>query len=137
MKVILNNGTELEVIVVNGSSKQFQGANRDSLEFQFAKAIPQTFEELNTLFSNQNNTNKITLTSDTASYIHDNYSLKVSMGLIPVTLAIATDTTPEITEERYSIIMAQKSYKEIELENLNKQLATTQEAVDFILMGGM
>jgi len=118
MKVILNNGTELDAIVVNGSSRYFQGASRDSLEFQLSKSILQTFEELDELFSNPSNTSKITLTAEGESYIHDNYTLKVQMALMPVVVTPATDTEPEVIEERYSIIMAQKTYKEIQLESL-------------------
>lgn len=127
MKVLLSNGTELDAIVVNGSSRHFQGASRDSLEFQFAKTIPQTFDELDTLFSNSLNTSKITLVSDTASYIHDNYSLKVQMALIPVVIAVATDTTPEVVEERYSVVMARKTYSELQMESL-------QETVDILVL---
>lgn len=127
MKVILNNGTELEAIVVNGSTRHFQGASRDSLEFQFAKTIPQTFEGLDTLFSNPLNTSKITLVNGDASYIHDNYILKVSMGLIPVTIANATDTTAEVVEDRYTVVMAQKTYAEMEVEALKEMVALLTE----------
>lgn len=118
MRLTLNNGTELDIIIANGSSRYHQGENRDSLEFQLSKSIPQTFEELDELFSNPSNTSKITLSEGETSYIHDNYTLKVQMALIPVVITPATDTEPEITEERYSIIMAQKTYKEIQLESL-------------------
>ncbi len=118
MKLTLNNGTELDIIVANGSSRYFQGENRDSLEFQLSKSIPQTFEELDELFSNPSNTSKITLSEGETSYIHDNYTLKVQMALMPVVIMPATDTEPEVVEERYSIIMAQKTYKEIQLESL-------------------
>lgn len=127
MQIILNNGTELEAIVVNGQTRYFQGANRDSLEFQFAKTIPQTFEELDELFSNPDNTSKITLNGGETSYIHDNYTLKVQMALIPVIVTPATDSSPEVVEERYSVIMAQKTYSEIQLESL-------VEAVDILVL---
>jgi len=122
MKVILNNGTELTAEVVNGSTRHFQGASRDSLEFQFLKAIPQTFGELDTLFSNSENTSKVTLDNNGTAYVHDNYTLKVSMGLIPVEIAKATDTTDAIFEERYTVVMAQKTYAEMEIEALQKSV---------------
>lgn len=118
MRLTLNNNTELDIIVANGGSRYYQGENRDSLEFQLAKTIPQTFEELDELFSNPNNTSKITLSEGETSYIHDNYTLKVQTALIPVVIMPATDTEPEVIEERYSIVMAQKTYKEIQLESL-------------------
>lgn len=127
MKVILNNGTELQGIVANGSTRHFQGASRDSIEFQLPKTLPITFDELDGLFSNPMNTSKIKIATDTAEYIHDNYSLKVSIGLIPVVIQSATDTQEEVVEERYSVVMAQKTYKEIQLESL-------VETVDVLVM---
>lgn len=119
-QITLKDGTTLDVVLINGQTRYFQGANRDSLEFQLAKTIPQTFEELDELFSNQDNTAKMTLANDESSYIHDNYTLKVQMALIPVVIMPATDTEPEITEERYSVIMAQKTYSEMQMESLQK-----------------
>lgn len=118
MIVKLINKKELEAIQVNGSTRHFQSANRDSLEFQFSKTIPETFEELDTIFSDSKNTSKITLSDEVSQYIHDNYTLKVQMALIPVVITPAADESPEITEERYSIVMAQKTYQELQMEEL-------------------
>lgn len=126
MKVILNNGTELTAEVVNGSSRHFQGASRDSLEFQFANASV-TFEQLDTLFSQEANTNRITLVNGETSYLHENYSLRVSVGFAPVVIAIATDTTPEVVENRFTVVMAQKTYKEIQANAL-------RDTVDILVM---
>jgi hypothetical protein len=126
MKVILNNGTELEAILVNGQNLYFQGANRDSLEFQFAKTVV-TFEKLDTLFTEPKNTKRIVLQQGEGSYLHENYSLRVSMSLAPVVVTPATSTEPEVTEERYSVVMAQKSYVELQQEAL-------QEAVDLLAL---
>lgn len=127
MIIKLNNGTELQGIVANGSTRHFQGANRDSIEFQLPKTLPITFDELDALFSNSSNTSKIKIATDTAEYIHDNYSLKVSIGLIPVVIQSATDTQEEVVEERYSVVMAQKTYKEIQMDSL-------VETVDVLVM---
>ena len=127
MIIKLKNGTELQGIVANGSTRHFQGANRDSIEFQLPKTLPITFDELDGLFSNSWNTSKIKIATDTAEYIHDNYSLKVSIGLIPVVIQAATDTQEEVVEERYSVVMAQKTYKEIQMDSL-------VETVDVLVM---
>ena len=127
MIIKLKNGTELQGIVANGSTRHFQGANRDSIEFQLPKTLPITFDELDGLFSNPLNTSKIKIITDTAEYIHDNYSLKVSIGLIPVVIQAATDTQEEVVEERYSVVMAQKTYKEIQMDSL-------VETVDVLVM---
>lgn len=126
MKVNLNNGTELEAIVVNGSTRHFQGASRDSLEFQFASNSV-TFEQLDTLFAQESNTSRITLVNGETSYLHENYSLRVSMGFAPIVVAIATDTTAEVTENRFTVVMAQKTYKEIQSDAL-------RDTVDVLVM---
>jgi hypothetical protein len=118
MKLTLNNGTEWNVVAVNGQTRNFQGTNRDALEFQFAKTIPQTFEDLDMIFANPENTKRITLQGDNGSFLHENYTLRVSMSLIPVIISAETPTGPEVIEERYSIIMAQKSYMELQVESL-------------------
>lgn len=126
MKVILNNGTELEAIQVNGQSRYFQGANRDSLEFQFAKDAV-TFEQLDMLFAEPENTKQITLQQGEEIYLHENYSMRVSMGLAPVVITPTTDTAPEVAEERYSVVMAQKTYVETQQQAL-------QETVDMLVL---
>jgi len=126
MKVILNNGTALNAILVNGQNRYFQGANRDSLEFQFAKDAV-TFDQLDTLFAAPENTKRITLQQGEKTYLHENYSLRVSLNLAPVMITPATGTEPEVTEERYSVVMAQKSYVELQQEAL-------QEAVDILTL---
>lgn len=40
------------------------------------------------------------------------------MSLTPVVVEPATSTTPEVTEERYSIVMAQQTYTEKLIEQL-------------------
>lgn len=126
MKVILNNRTELEAIQVNGQSQYFQGANRDSLEFQFPKDAV-TFEQLDILFSEPENTKRIALQQGEETYLHENYTLRVSMGLAPVVITPASGTVPEVTEERYSAIMAQKTYAELQLEAM-------RETVDILVL---
>ncbi|QOX63659.1 hypothetical protein FRZ06_10000 [Anoxybacterium hadale] len=126
MKVILNNGAELDAILVNGQTRYFQGANRDSLEFQFSKDAV-AFDHLDTLFIEPENTKRITLQQGEKTYLHENYTLRVSMGLAPVVITPATGTEPEVIEERYSVVMAQKTYAELLLEAM-------QETVDILVM---
>ena len=128
MKVILNNNTEMEAILINGSIRFFQGTNRDGLEFQFSKDAV-TFEQLDMLFADPENTKRITLQQEGSeeTYLHENYSLRVSLGLAPIVITPATDTEPEVIEDRYSVIMAQKTYAEMQQEAL-------QETVDTLVL---
>lgn len=125
MIVKLNNDVELECILVNGQSRYFQGSNRDTLEFQFAKNSI-TFDILDALFGNPENTSRIIITDNNGSFLHSNYSLRVEMNLSNIIIAPATDVNPEITEERFTVVMAQKSYQELQIERL-------QSAVDALI----
>ena len=118
MKIKFLDGLELDAIQVNGSRRYFQGAQRDSLEFVFEKGV-YSFDDLDEYFSNKSKTSKITLIDDAQNqYIYDDYVIRVSMSLTPVVVEPATSTTPEVTEERYSIVMAQQTYTEKLIEQL-------------------
>jgi hypothetical protein len=126
MQITLNNGATLDALVVNGSKRHFQGESRDSLEIQFAKEAV-SFEQLDSLFGEPENTKRIILQQGDEMYLHENYILRVSLSLSPVVVTPATDTDPEVTEERYSVVMAQKTYKEMQIESL-------QETVDILVL---
>ena len=121
-QITLKDGTTLDVVRTNGQGKYFQGANRDSLEFQFAKDST-TFDALDALFGDIENTSKITITDDSGSYVYENYTLRVGMSLIQVVISPEIDTAPEVTEERYTVTMAQKTYSEKQLEDLRAAVA--------------
>jgi len=119
MLVRLNDGTELNTIVVNGQTRFFQNAQRDSLEFVFKKD-EYPFDTLDGYFADRDKTRKITIIEPGAGaeYIYDDYVLRVSMVMSPVVIEPATSTTPEVTEERISVIMAQQTYIEKLIEQL-------------------
>ncbi|MBN7773139.1 hypothetical protein [Clostridium aminobutyricum] len=123
MKIKLNDNTELNVIQVNGGGRYFQGQNRDSLEFVFAKDA-YTFTELEALFADKTKTEKVTTIDDADTEnpvtlgVYDDYVLRVSMELKPVVITLATTETPEVTEERITVVMAQLTYIEKQLAKL-------------------
>lgn len=124
-QITLNNGTLLNVVQINGQSRYFQGANRDSLEFHFQKD-GNSFDTLDSLFT-EANTKKITVTTDTGSFVYDNYSLRAGMSLVSIVTVPAEGTMPEVTEERYTVITAQKTYAEMQQEAL-------RETVDILVL---
>jgi hypothetical protein len=123
MKIIFNDGTEKECIMVNGSTRYIQGANRDCLEFHFAQdAI--TFDELDSMFYNEENTKHIILSDGVNQYVHDNYCIRVELRYSPFLVTPATDTTPDVFEQRFMITMAQKTYAEVQMESLQDTVDT-------------
>lgn len=119
MRIIFNDLIEVNAIMVNGISKFYQNAQRDSLEFIFKKT-DYPFDTLDRYFIDKTKTVKITLVDDITGtqYIYEDYTIRVSMILAPAILAPATSTSPEVTEERISVVMAQKTYMEKQIEQL-------------------
>lgn len=110
-------GTTLTVLDFKGNLINFQGANRDSLQIQLAKdAI--SFDALDALTASQANTAKLITIDGSNQYVHDNYCLRVSLGLNPVIITPATSTSPAVTEERLCVTLAQKTYAELQTEQL-------------------
>lgn len=125
MQIEFNDGTTLDVLAVNGNPTYFQGAQRDSLEIQIDKSKT-TFDALDALTAGEN-TSKLTLIDGEHQYEHDNYSLRTELALKPIVTAAATDTTPEQTEDRLCVTLAQKTYQELQVEEL-------QSSVDEIIL---
>ena len=121
MNIKLNDGTILDCIVINGSQRYFQGANRSCLEFQFSDSAV-TFAELESLFGDSTKTSKITIVSDGEEYLNENYVLRAEMKYIPYIVEPETGTTPEVTEQRFIVTMAQKTYAEKQLEDLQAKV---------------
>lgn len=138
-QITLKNGTTVDVVQINGQGRFFQGANRDSLEFHFPKE-GNSFETLEPLFT-EANTAKITVTNDAGSFVYNDYSLKAGMALVPVVITPAQGTDPEVSEERYTVTMAQKTYAEKQLEataaNSMIALEGLAEIYETLIVGGV
>ncbi|MDD4565739.1 MAG: hypothetical protein PHE79_09745 [Eubacteriales bacterium] len=134
-QITLSNGTTIDVVQINGQSRFFQGANRDTLEFHFVKS-GNSFDNLDALFT-ATNTARIIVSGEPVpdgnggvtipQYFYDDYSLRAGMALIPIVVTPADGTNPEVTEERYTVTMAQKTYTE-------KQMESLQETVDIFVL---
>lgn len=123
-------GTELTAITVIGSQQAYQGPSRKTLEFHFASNAT-TFEQLNTLFTVPGS---ILITNDTDTYQHDNYALRVSTALREVVVTPETDTEPAVTEQRYVVVMAQRTYMEARLEAVKSQVELIDGALFDLIM---
>ena len=122
MQIKLNDTTTLDVVNVNGQSTYFQGANRDSLEFHFIRT-KYTFDALDKLFT-ESNCKRITLINEREEFVHDNYVLRTKAEIRPVEITAATSETPAVMEDHIIITMAQKTYAEIQIENLQSTVDT-------------
>lgn len=119
MKITFANGAELETLKVDGGKRFVQNAQRDVLTFWFAKEAA-SFEELDAAFGSAQNTERITITGDDgAEALHEGYILRLSLALVPVVITPESARAPAVTEERYSVEMAQETYT----EHLIRQIA--------------
>ena len=121
MQLKFNDGATLDALVVNGKSVYAQGAQRDALEIQMAKEAI-TFDTLDKLTADSTKTGKITLIDGDQQYIHDNYSIRAELAIKPVVITPATSTTPEVTEERFCVTLAQLTYVEVQQLAMQAQI---------------
>jgi hypothetical protein len=117
MQIEFNDGTALDVLSVSGKSTYHQGAQRDALEIQIAKSTT-TFDALDTLTGSSSNTGKLTVIDGDKQYEYDNYSIRTEFALKPVTITEATPTTAAVTEDRLCVTLAQLTYAELQIAEL-------------------
>jgi hypothetical protein len=128
MQVKFNDGTTLEVLAVNGKSVYVQGTQRDALEIQMAKDTT-TVDALDALTADNAKTGKITITDDSGTYVHDNYSIRAELAIKPVITAQATSTTSEVTEDRLCVTLAQLTYSEVQMAAQQAQIDAQTQAI--------
>jgi hypothetical protein len=126
MQIKFSDGTVLDALAIKGNSVYFQGAQRDSLEIQIDKSKT-TFDALDALTGDAAKTGKLTIIDGDKQYEHDNYSIRTELALKPVVTAAATDTTPEQTESRLCVTLAQLTHLEV-------QQAAQQVQIDALVL---
>lgn len=125
MKIILANGKELNPIVVEGSSKMVQGANRDCLFFVFPAET--SLDELDGIFTPAN-CETVTVIDGEKEHIYSGYTVRDMLKRDLVRVSKETDIEPAVYENRVTVSMAQRTYQET-------QMAELQEALELILSG--
>ena len=142
MHLILTDGTQLNHIGATGTTKYVQGANRDTITFEFDET--HSVDELRNLFTEQNcevinivtdevvetlienkdgTTETKTETVYTDNY-HEGYVIRAEVAEKIKEITPATGTTPAVTETRVFVTMAQRTYNETLLKENNDVLAT-------------
>lgn len=132
MKITLANGSELHPIMVLGEEKSINGAKRDTLEFVFSPEM--SLDELDTIFTPANcETIKLheVITNEYGGeteieHIHTGYVIRAGLSRTPVVTAVATDTAPEVVENRVTVSMARRNYVEYSLDALKILLGESE-----------
>ena len=112
MKVIMQDGTELEPLGISGEPATVQGETRDSLVFDFPASAG--LEAINSAFSPENCESIRIVEDGGTEHIHTGYVLRVSLTMTPA--------ESEIGEGRITVAMAKRSYAEEQLLAIRSQV---------------
>lgn len=126
MNIKLNNNVELEAILVTGGPRYVQGANRDVLSFVFPATTG--LEALDAAFT-ADNCESISLVDDQGNEnIHTGYTVRVELSKAAVEVTPATADADAVYEDRITVAMAQRTYAETQLAQLQAAVAALSAA---------
>lgn len=147
MHLLLKDGTQLNHIGATSVSKYIQGANRDTLTFEFndsysVDALRAVFTEANcetinivtdevveTTIENEDGTTEVKSEVVYTNNYWDGYVIRVEVAEKVKEIEPATGITPAITETRVFVTMAQRTYAETQMANLQAQNDLLAECV--------
>lgn len=120
MKITLANGTELNPLLVKGATAHVQGTRRDTLSFIFPAtegitALDEAFTE--------KACDTITITGDNGDVsTHKGYIIRSEIKKALVEVSPATSENEAVSEERITVVMAQRTYMETKLAEMAAML---------------
>lgn len=137
MYIILTDGTRLNHIGATGETRYLQGANRDTITFEFDEThsvdyLRSVFTEHNCEVINIVTEDEVTLEDGNIDIIHNNnyhegFVIRAEVAEKVKEIEPATGTTPAVTETRVFVTMAQRTYAET-------QIASLTETVDILVL---
>lgn len=118
MIIRFNDNTEIPLIKVQSREAYIQNSSREVYDFHFDQNEV-TFEQLDTLFGDEEKVNKIYLMDDEeVTHMHEDYSIRVSLAYLPVEIVPETPNSPAQMENRFIVSMARKTYLEKTVSHL-------------------
>ena len=151
MHIILSDGTKLNHIGATGETRYLQGANRDTITFEFDEAysvdaLREVFTEANcetinivtddvveTVIENEDGTTETKTETVYTDNYHEGYVIRAEVAEKIKEITPATGTTPAVTETRVFGTMAQRTYAETRLAVLNAQNEEIAATLDSVL----
>lgn len=125
MKIKLVNNAEFSPIMVTGSLRYIQGANRDTLNFIFPAT--EDMAALDEAFSAENCESITIIGNDETENIHKAYTIRAELNKSSVEVTPATESEAAVFEDRITVSMSQRTYAE-------SQLASLTDTVDVLVM---
>lgn len=121
MKIKLSNGTELTPILVTGERRHIHGAGRDALSFIFPAET--SLDELDATFSAANCEKIVVCDEEGNEYLYNAYTVRAELKREPVEVAPATESEEAVYENRAIVVMAQRTYQETQMNEMQSALA--------------
>lgn len=123
MNLTLQNGEQFQVKGVHGQNIFYQGINRDCLTFLFDART-----DINEIVKNftAENCKKIVIEDGENKYLHENYTIRIALGLGYQAEALGNAVTKDGTQCVF-VKMAQSTLSE-------RQLQQQQETLDALLV---
>lgn len=121
MNIKLSDGTQLEAILVTGGPRYIQGTDRDALCFVFPATAG--LEELDAAFT-PGKCETITIVDQEGSeHVHTGYTIRCELSKAAVETSPATAEAAAVYEDRITVAMAQRTYAETQLAQLQAAVA--------------
>ena len=124
MKIILTNGTELNPLVVTGGSRYVNGASRDCLNFIFDENT--SMDEMDSIFNEENCETIIIEGDDGSRAIYREYVVKAEIKQSFEPISKETPDAQEQTVKRITVSMAQRSFMEKQMKQMEARLAALE-----------
>lgn len=120
MTIILANEQEVNPILVQGEKQYLFGQTRDVLSFVFP--VDTSLDELDATFT-EDNCATIKIMEGDNEYIHSGYTLRANLKREPIEITPATPDNEAVVEQRVIVSMAQRTYSETKMIELEKKMA--------------
>lgn len=126
MKIVMKDGTEIQAILVMGGKEYIQGASRDVLTFVFAET---SLDVVDKAFTEDKCEELKLIGEDGEESIHSGYVIRTSLEKKKVEVEPETAEYDAEYEERIFVKMAQRTYAETKLIQIETQGLETALAV--------
>jgi len=141
-KIILNNNQELEVTSIYGGTQVYQNKERQYIKIVLS-AENNSIDELNKIFSNENNTKSIKIIEEivkedntiTNEFIHNNYSIIIEISKNKMIIKKETDTNKAEYKDVINITLGQLTYTEIQQKEQTELVNATAEVLADLIGG--
>lgn len=121
MQIKFKDNSVLEPLAVTGGMRRFQGADRDVLNFVFPASAG--LDALDAAFTGARCENIVILDGEGGENLHKGYTIRAGLVKETVEVTPATAETEAVYEDRITVSMAQRTYAETQMAQLQAAVA--------------